>query len=124
MPLSHRLCHGTSFTQPLSKQHPILALLESKMYCRQLFFLSTLRAALIPCIAVLQPTRGQWQKVFYISAIICVVGAVIFVVFGSGEVQPWNDGDPVEEVEIEQESRKPDSIARHYRQNESINCTT
>ncbi|CAH3189327.1 unnamed protein product [Porites evermanni] len=37
-----------------------------------------------------QPTRLQWQKVFYISAGMYVIGWVTFVLFASGKVQEWN----------------------------------
>jgi len=34
-------------------------------------------------------TRSQWQNVFYLSAAVYAVGAVVFVIFGSGNRQPW-----------------------------------
>ena len=34
-------------------------------------------------------TRDEWQKVFFLAAGIYAVGAVVFVVFGSGERQSW-----------------------------------
>ena len=36
-----------------------------------------------------QSTRGQWQKVFYIAAVIYAFGTTIFVMFGSGKQQDW-----------------------------------
>ncbi|RZB39599.1 inorganic phosphate cotransporter [Asbolus verrucosus] len=33
----------------------------------------------------------QWQTVFYVASIIYVVSDIFFVVYGSGEVQEWND---------------------------------
>ncbi|XP_064652399.1 sialin-like [Lineus longissimus] len=36
-------------------------------------------------------TRGQWMIVFYISAAIYGFGALFFLIFGSGDRQPWND---------------------------------
>lgn len=44
-------------------------------------------------------TKEQWQTVFYIAAAIYTVGAVFFIVFGSGELQPWAAEDKVE-IEI------------------------
>ena len=38
-----------------------------------------------------QSTRSEWQSVFWLSAGINVVGAIVFVVFGSGERQSWAD---------------------------------
>jgi hypothetical protein len=37
----------------------------------------------------LQSTEEQWQIVFYISAAIYTVGAIFFVLFAKGDVQPW-----------------------------------
>jgi len=34
-------------------------------------------------------TRSEWQKVFFLAAGIQVVGAIVFVVFGSGNLQSW-----------------------------------
>ena len=37
-----------------------------------------------------QPTRAQWQKVFYISAGVYVFGWMVYLLLGSGREQPWN----------------------------------
>jgi len=37
-----------------------------------------------------QPTRAQWQKVFYISAGVYVFGWMVYLLLGSGTEQPWN----------------------------------
>ncbi|EDO46366.1 predicted protein [Nematostella vectensis] len=37
-----------------------------------------------------QPTRDQWQKVYYIGAGIYVFGAVAFAALGTSKEQPWN----------------------------------
>lgn len=34
-------------------------------------------------------TIARWNAVFYISAAMCALGAVAFLVFGTAEVQPW-----------------------------------
>ena len=36
-------------------------------------------------------TRSEWQHVFFLAAAIDVVGAIVFVIFGSGERQSWAD---------------------------------
>ena len=36
-------------------------------------------------------TRSEWQNVFYLEAVVYAIGAVVFVVFGSGERQSWAD---------------------------------
>jgi len=38
-----------------------------------------------------QSTRSEWQNVFFLTAVVYVVGAVVFVIFGSGYRQPWAD---------------------------------
>lgn len=50
----------------------------------------------------MQQTYAQWRKVFGIIAGTYAGGAVIYTVFGTGELQPWNnvqkktDGDKIE----------------------------
>ncbi|KAF4521621.1 hypothetical protein B566_EDAN006663 [Ephemera danica] len=39
-------------------------------------------------------SMASWRMVFLVSAVINVLGALIYVAFGSGEVQPWNDPPP------------------------------
>jgi len=36
-------------------------------------------------------TREEWQKVFFISAGLYTIGAIVFLIFGSGERQCWAD---------------------------------
>lgn len=38
-----------------------------------------------------QNTMEQWKNVFLISAAMYVVSGLIFIAFGSGKVQSWND---------------------------------
>jgi len=38
-------------------------------------------------------TREQWRIVFFISAALCVVGALVFVVFGTAERQSWGEAN-------------------------------
>ena len=56
-----------------------------------------------------QPTRLQWQKVFYIAAGVYLFGALVFTVFASGKEQKWNH--PLQnrllQVSIDREDRKP-----------------
>ena len=37
----------------------------------------------------IQPSRHQWQIVFYIASAIYIAGALIYLIFASGEEQPW-----------------------------------
>ncbi|XP_012942626.1 sialin [Aplysia californica] len=34
-------------------------------------------------------TRAEWQIVFYVAAAIYIFGAVFYIIFASGELQPW-----------------------------------
>jgi len=36
-------------------------------------------------------TREEWQKVFFLVAGIYAVGAIVFLIFGSGERQSWTE---------------------------------
>jgi len=38
-----------------------------------------------------QSTRDQWRKVFYITAGVEWFGTIVYLLFGSGELQDWND---------------------------------
>lgn len=38
-----------------------------------------------------QNTISEWNNVFLVGSVVYVVPAIVFMVFGSGEVQPWND---------------------------------
>lgn len=40
-----------------------------------------------------QSTMNEWQWIFIIGAFVYIIPALIFMAFGSGEVQKWNDGD-------------------------------
>lgn len=56
-----------------------------------------------------QPTRLQWQKVFYITAGMYVLGWVSFLLLGSGKQQSWNTPyeDRLVPIDIPREPRKP-----------------
>ena len=40
---------------------------------------------------LLQPTREQWRKVFFVTCALYVFGAVFYAVFGSANTQDWNN---------------------------------
>lgn len=52
---------------------------------------SIIAPLLIQFIVSDQSDAQQWAIVFYISAFVYVLGNTFFVIFASGEVQPWND---------------------------------
>jgi len=57
----------------------------------------------------LQPTRVQWQKVFYISAGVYLLGWITYLLLGSGKQQSWNTPyeDLLAPIDIPREPRKP-----------------
>jgi len=48
---------------------------------------------------LLQQTIEAWRMVFYLGAAVYVLGTIIYLIFGSGEVQPW--ALPKKEEELE-----------------------
>lgn len=69
----------------------------------------------VPYFCSLQPTRGQWQKVFYLSAIIYVIGAISYLILGSGEEQIWNtpEDELYIQIDIPREEREPLPVFRN-----------
>ena len=51
-------------------------------------------------------TRSEWQKVFFLAAGIQIVGAIVFVVFGSGNLQSWAG---ITDVETNVQQRSDDT---------------
>ena len=43
----------------------------------------------IVSLCLFQQTQVEWRRVFLIAAAVYLVGAVVFAVFASGELQPW-----------------------------------
>lgn len=35
---------------------------------------------------------NEWQYIFFIGACVYIIPAVFFILFGSGEIQQWNEG--------------------------------
>nr|XP_012143479.1 PREDICTED: putative inorganic phosphate cotransporter isoform X1 [Megachile rotundata] len=49
-------------------------------------------APLVASIVVVDSSDvSQWRNIFFLSAIIYIVGNLIFVLFGTSQIQPWND---------------------------------
>ena len=46
------------------------------------------------------------MAVFYISGLTLIVGTSFYIVFGSGEIQPWADGSEEEEEKDKEEKEK------------------
>lgn len=50
---------------------------------------------------VRQDTIEEWSIIFIIAAVAYIVPALIFIVFGSGDVQPWNEPNKNKNGEVE-----------------------
>ncbi|KAI5698092.1 hypothetical protein M8J75_001563 [Diaphorina citri] len=50
-----------------------------------------------PLIGIMTPnsTMSEWRLVFWLTFIILAVTNLFYLVFGSAEIQPWNDPNPV-----------------------------
>ncbi|XP_044737750.1 sialin [Chrysoperla carnea] len=51
-----------------------------------------LSALIVGTLTYHNQTYGQWQYVFAILAVTYIFGALVYLIFGSGELQPWNSG--------------------------------
>lgn len=62
-------------------------------------------------VGVLTPdsTVGQWRIVFWIAFVIFNVTNIVYIIWASGEVQPWNDGALIQKP-IENGSSSEDSF--------------
>ena len=68
------------------------------------------------CLISLQrQTRSEWQIVFYVAAAIYLFGAIFYVIFASGVLQPWAMKQGVKEQQVEQEAGQPILLALNDR---------
>lgn len=51
-------------------------------------------------------TFEEWTKIFLIGGAVYIIPALIFMVFGSGEVQPWNT------IEEEENGKRKESVSK------------
>jgi hypothetical protein len=78
-------------------------------------FCTLLTDKIFYCVTVLQQTYAQWRKVFGIIAAVYAGGAIIYTVFGTGKLQPWNsvpkktesDKNELDKNELETEEKIP-----------------
>lgn len=45
------------------------------------------------CLFQLQSSLTEWRIVFWVTFAIFVVTTIVYSIWASGEVQPWNDGN-------------------------------
>lgn len=62
-------------------------------------------------LCFLQQTYSQWRIVFWILACTYTLGGLTFLLFGSGELQPWNNP---------KSSRKPDMEMQTEKEKEAV----
>lgn len=64
-------------------------------------------APTIAAIMTKSQTREDWQKVFFITAGVQAFGGIMFVLLGSGELQPWARVKSQEPIELGKVSPQP-----------------
>lgn len=57
----------------------------------RIFFLHEILLALKSC--TLQSTMSEWRWIFAIDGTLYILSAIVFIIFGSAEVQKWNKRD-------------------------------
>lgn len=63
-----------------------------------------LTGGLFNICARLQKSYGQWQIVFGVLACTYLFGGFVYVLLGSGELQPWNNApEKPEDADVEEE---------------------
>ncbi|KAK9300538.1 hypothetical protein QLX08_006865 [Tetragonisca angustula] len=68
--------------------------------------IASITAIIAPVVCnmiVYEKNVNQWNVVFYLAAAIYVLGNLIFIVFGSSEIQPWNNP---ENANVQKQSEK------------------
>lgn len=47
----------------------------------------------------------EWRIMFWISAVVFISATILFWLFGSGEIQPWNDSSHIKVPTISEEEK-------------------
>lgn len=74
----------------------------------------------------LQNGVEEWRIMFWISAVVFTSATVLFWLFGSGEIQPWNDSTHTKVPTISDEERRinetttKDMVAEETEENERL----
>jgi len=75
--------------------------------------LASLVAANVIGVMTYSSTRSEWQNVFFLSAGILVVGGIIFVIFGSGNLQSWAGIDlHCIDIDLQQQQKEDEESSR------------
>jgi len=75
--------------------------------------LASLVAANVIGVMTYSSTRSEWQNVFFLSAGILVVGGIIFVIFGSGNIQSWAGIDlHCIDIDLQQQQKEDEESSR------------
>jgi len=48
----------------------------------------------------------EWRIMFWISAVVFISATILFWLFGSGEIQPWNDATHIKVSTIDDEEKQ------------------
>lgn len=80
---------------------PVIAFAQTILMCAS--FISTMINGLI---LTDQKELGQWQHIFLLSAIMSVVSCLMFLIWATAKVQPWNSSSDLSyEVELQRLNR-------------------
>lgn len=58
---------------------------------------------------VLQNTVDEWSSIFLIGALAYIIPAILFIIFGSGNIQHWNDLQKTENLK----SGEPSTVSKN-----------
>lgn len=57
------------------------------------------------CVFLLHQSAKEWRTVFFINAAIYLVGGTFYLLFASGEKQPWANGNKYEKLTTNESSK-------------------
>lgn len=52
----------------------------------------------------------QWRLVFWITFAVNIITLIVYLIWGSGEVQPWNNADDQEKAEGKEKGKTNDAF--------------
>lgn len=70
----------------------------------------------------LQNGLEEWHKIFLIGAFVYIVPSIWFAIFGSGEVQEWNEIKAVEEENNPSENKEQSKAVYVAEMSENVPC--
>ncbi|EDS26086.1 sialin [Culex quinquefasciatus] len=75
---------------------------------------------LVAHFTAVRSTMDEWRYVFGIGAAAYIIPAVVFVLFGSGVVQPWNEPQHQKPQDVEKTKKKVEAVSDDRRPRETF----